>query len=84
MKVFTKDGKVFAEAETIGDIKQLFAFKKKEVVTDESNPSEKKPRRQYKKQYVRDCDICGKKVKGLVGLNIHKRYAHPPQELLTE
>lgn len=74
MKVYTKDGIVFARAESLQDIESLLAFDKKSKVTTKSTPLVPKGRtkKSYKKQYVKTCQDCGRKCKGNIGLANHK------------
>lgn len=77
MKVYTKEGIVVAEAETFKDIELLLALKKEEPAKATTPKRTYQKRTTYKKQYVKECDVCGKQVKGNCGLAVHKRHNHP-------
>ena len=66
MKVYTKDGVVFARAESLQDIESLLALDKSKVTTKST------PKKSYKKQYMKTCEDCGRKCKGNIGLANHK------------
>lgn len=65
MKVYTKDGVVFAQAENLSDVEKLLSLKTK--VTTNSTP-----KKSYNKQYMKTCEDCGRKCKGNIGLANHK------------
>ena len=62
MKIFTKDGVVQATAESMEDIAILLSF-----------TQVKKVRKVHKRHaFSKQCDICGRTCKGLVGLRVHQ------------
>lgn len=66
MKIYLLNRVVVAEAETMGDVRKLLSL---EVVPN-TKPNRIVPR---KRQNRKECDVCGRKVKGLT---LHKRLAH--------
>lgn len=63
MKLFSKDGIVTVQAETIEDVKTLFAL-------GESTGRKHKPHKKH--AFMKECPGCGKQCKGLRGLGIHR------------
>lgn len=77
MRLYIENNRVFAQAETVEESAQLLVLaESKKVDKQEYLPKVKKPRKKTKKQYRRDCEICGKTVKGAIGIGIHMRKMH--------
>lgn len=77
MKVYTREGIVVAEAESLKDIEILLALNKEKPASSFTAKRKYEKKSAYKKQYAKECDVCGKAVKGNCGLAVHKRHAHP-------
>lgn len=75
MKVYTQEGRVIAEAETLADIETLQSLKGR------------KHKEHKKHQFPKRCELCDKVCKGNVGLGIHmakcKKLKVPAFEVLA-
>ncbi len=76
MKIQLKHDTVIATAETKDEMVFLLTLDKKpKREVREAVYTEDRPKRKYKKR-MKTCDVCGKDVKGNVGLGVHKQMMH--------
>ena len=76
MKIFTKDGVVCANAETMEDIAILLSFTKvKKLKKDLTIRKEHK-----KHNFPKQCGMCGRICKGVIGLGIHQAKCRKDQK----
>ena len=82
MKIYTKNGVLTAEAESVDDVRSLMAFQEvsnrkiSDMTKPVGYPMKRGPYKKGKKNYIKPCPICGQKVKGLLGLSIHSKLTH--------
>lgn len=72
MKVYTQEGRVIAEAETLTDIATLQGL------------ATRKHKEHKKHQFPKSCELCGKVCKGFGGLGIHMAKCRKNQDEVDE
>lgn len=72
------DGKLTATAETVNDVRKIMELEKNApVLTYTKGIGEVSTRKPHKRHnFKKSCNVCGKELKGVMGLGIHLSRAH--------